>query len=284
MKSKLNSAFYCCIKSRRNKPGQDYLSALPDDLLIHLLRDPTLDFKTFYAVARTSRRMRAMVHQVLQCYILPSIQLATVIDQDGRGRWTTCFRFLSLDELTLTATFVPVTNAYKRYRCDGTTGPPMLRRIVLLSQPGILLASRKDDRNKKKELCHLNDEENDDNEYKKGNTTLTRQSQRLGIRRCGIRKLQPSSSSSSCFGFNPTWPPNNTWHLSYFVDAHHRTAKAIQRVATTTSILNPDELVFPFSEPDAAVRHVVPLYLCVHFSFLCQQHSRKHWIFSSRRS
>lgn len=109
---------------------------LPEDVLIVLLQ--YLDFVSLMHLARISRRLRPVVCCVLRHYLLPKVQVATVMDQEGRGRWTCRYQFYGLDhgEHEPRAVFVPLdpTHCHKRYRCDGSTASPTLRQLVIFDK------------------------------------------------------------------------------------------------------------------------------------------------------
>ncbi|KAI8139533.1 hypothetical protein BJV82DRAFT_246085 [Fennellomyces sp. T-0311] len=103
---------------------------LSDDVLSYLLQSPVVDFGTLCALSQTSRRLRSVACHVLRYYRLPYIRLATVIDQEGRGKWTCVYEFNSLDETTLRVSFIPICHKGQRYRYDTSTEAPTLRYIL----------------------------------------------------------------------------------------------------------------------------------------------------------
>ncbi|KAJ8659091.1 hypothetical protein O0I10_005129 [Lichtheimia ornata] len=109
---------------------------LPEDVLIVLLQ--YLDFVSLMNLAHTSWRLRPVVCCVLRHYLLPKIQVATVMDQEGRGVWTCRYQFYGLDhdEHEPRAVFAPIDSAHchKRYRCDGSTAAPTLRQLVVFDK------------------------------------------------------------------------------------------------------------------------------------------------------
>ncbi|KAI9496653.1 hypothetical protein BDB00DRAFT_808229 [Zychaea mexicana] len=104
---------------------------LPDEVLLYLLQCPIVDFNTLCSILHTSKRLRHVACQVFRYNLLPYIRLATVIDQEGRGRWTCIYAFDTLNESTLHASFTPINYKGQRYRYDpSTTNAPTLRYIL----------------------------------------------------------------------------------------------------------------------------------------------------------
>ncbi|KAI9271895.1 hypothetical protein BDA99DRAFT_595153 [Phascolomyces articulosus] len=205
---------------------------LSDDVLLYLLLCPELDFKSLHALAQVSLRFRQIVCQLLQVYLLPDLQLTTMIDQEGRGRWTCRYQFQSLDETTLCATFTPDIPAsrqsgrgyvgsdqqqkqqcFQRYKCDGSTDAPTLRHIQVHHYDMVLSSSLfvKETRRYREKITHSKIEEKQHHSNTTTPTTasstilpsdlscsssspmmtcITRQTRRVGIRRCGIRSIR----------------------------------------------------------------------------------------------
>ncbi|KAL0084787.1 hypothetical protein J3Q64DRAFT_1744068 [Phycomyces blakesleeanus] len=107
------------------------LDYLPDELIINVLLQTSIDLETLYSVAGVSQRLYLLAMCVLRLYKLPHVQLQSVIDQEGHGKSTTFFKFKSLDEDSQMATFVMAKIAPKRYYRDKSREPPVLRRVSM---------------------------------------------------------------------------------------------------------------------------------------------------------
>lgn len=122
--------------NKRSHRGWCILYDLPEDVLIVLLQ--YLDFVSLMSLAHTSWRLRPVVCCVLRHYLLPKVQVSTVMDQEGRGIWTCRYQFYGLDhdEHEPRAVFAPIDPAHchKRYRCDGSTAAPTLRQLVVFDK------------------------------------------------------------------------------------------------------------------------------------------------------
>ncbi|KAG2227949.1 hypothetical protein INT45_011973 [Circinella minor] len=210
-----------------------FIYRLSDDVLLYLLLCPELDFKSLYAVAEVSQRFRNLVCQLLKLYLLPDLQLTTMMDQEGRGRWTCRYNFHSLDENTLCATFTPVDSGRggqqysKRYRCDGSVDAPTLRRIEVLHNDDVISSSLfvKDTRiycEKKKTFIekHHQDQHSNITTTEVPTTNVTRQARRVGIRRCGVRDIKSKHFQKklvSKFHHSTTSHISSSWQLTYLV-------------------------------------------------------------------
>ncbi|KAI7857047.1 hypothetical protein BDC45DRAFT_501567 [Circinella umbellata] len=226
-------------KSRSQQQQSQQSSFLPfiyqlsDDVLLYLLLCPELDFKSLHAVAEVSQRFRNLVYQLLKLYLLPDLQLTTMMDQEGRGRWTCRYNFHSLDENTLRATFTPVDSGQggqqdsKRYRCDGSVDAPTLRRIEVLYNDNVISSSlfvrgTRIYREKKKAFIekHHQDQHSNITTTEVPTTSVTRKARRVGIRRCGVRDIKSKHFQKklvSKLHHSTTLRTSSSWQLTYLV-------------------------------------------------------------------
>ena len=231
-----------CHNSRsqhqQRQPPARKLSFLPsiyrlsDDVLLYLLLCPELDFKSLYAVAEASQRFRKIVCQLLQLYLLPDLQLTTMIDQEGRGRWTCRYNFYSLDENKLCATFIPAGNGQsfqqysKRYKCDGSVDAPTLRRIEVLHYDDVISSSlfvKNTRRYCGKKHSSIDKQCQDSSTTTVVPTTrITRQARRVGIQRCGVRDIKSKHLQERLiakFHHNTKAYTSSSWQLTYLVSS-----------------------------------------------------------------
>ncbi|KAI9471374.1 hypothetical protein BDB00DRAFT_862470 [Zychaea mexicana] len=321
-------------KFYHRRPQHQQSNALPppiyrlsDDVLLYLLLCPELDFKSLYAIAQASNRFRGLVCQLLRLYLLPDIQLTTMIDQEGRGRWTCRYSFDSLDETTLSATFIPTSTSsdssgndhhprreycFKRYRCDGSSDTPTLRKIEVLhgddlKSSSLFIKDTRRYREKKKKSI-------ENREHPLERTSITRQTRRIGIQRCGIRSIRAkhhlvqerlaakiyhnsNNNASHAFTNASSLPPS--WRLMYSVSIQQPvTSSPAFDCASTSSSSNSSSASLPqqhdqynnkqyarspCSNAVAAVdrnqgtaRYITPLCLAVDVSMLGQRSSNNN--------
>ncbi|KAI8149768.1 hypothetical protein BJV82DRAFT_589195 [Fennellomyces sp. T-0311] len=260
-------------KSRLQKqPSTPPIYRLSDDVLLYLLLCPELDFIALYTLARTSRRFRSLVCQALQCYLLPDVQLTTMIDQEGRGKWTCRYSFDSFDETTLRATFTPSENKnyFKRYRCDGSTDVPTLRHLEILHDTGFTSSFLKDTRRYREKIAIEPQR-------------IVRQTRRVGIHRCGIRSIQSRQLQERLAAkiYNMSYTPSS-WQLSYLVSTQlpstiPDSTSSVSSVSLVTddgnNKQNAHSRYFNADNNQGAVRYVIPLRLSVDVSMLGQRTS-----------
>ena len=258
----------------QRQPNVPAIYRLPDDVLLSLFLCPEFDFTTLYMLAQSSPRFRPLVCQALKCYLLPNVQLTTMIDQEGRGKWTCRYTFASFDDASLRATFIPTecNNYYKRYRCDGSTDMPTLRYLEA-------------DYNTESTSLLLKD-----TRYYRETTAIepqciVRQTRNVGIKRCGVRSVKSRQIPEKLAAkiSNTSFAPS--WHLSYLVStelppaasAGSDNASRISSVSLPTEDGNNKQSThsrhFNAYKDKRAARYVVPLRLSIDISMLGQRSS-----------
>lgn len=289
---KKSNCFSCCVPAAKTISTVSSIERLPDDVLIYLLLCPDLDFATLSNFAYTSQRMRALVYRVLQYYLLPNIQIAATIDQEGRGRWTSYYKFLHLDPETFSAIFCPFHNGFKRYRCDGSTESPTLRHLMIVhttdqqhklvsvkSSFSLLREARGRTGGKTGQPAEEDEDEGANTSsaaVPSNHQIFMEQARRLGIRRCGLRKVQARGANKAKRSHS-----SQQWELSYFVDQQRNVAQAFQKSMIGSIVrISPDFYgTRPLPEPpkhirtpdQRAMRYIIPVNLSVHVSALVQQ-------------
>ncbi|KAI8878535.1 hypothetical protein K501DRAFT_195622 [Backusella circina FSU 941] len=88
---------------------------LPDEILLNILLQPVLDLKSLATITAVSKRFYHLGLHVIICNYLKTIQLSTLIDQEGHGQFTTSYTFDAFDEKMMSATFKSIYPKSKRY-------------------------------------------------------------------------------------------------------------------------------------------------------------------------
>ncbi|KAI8143859.1 hypothetical protein BJV82DRAFT_609666 [Fennellomyces sp. T-0311] len=177
------------------------IEALPDELITHILVHLQADLKTLCEVAQASPRLQKLAMDVLRDYILPNIQLGTIIDQEGRRKATTFYMFDSLDNDTMQVRFKPVMAVSQRYRNDGYAAPPTLHRLSMSVNTSTLPV--KESNSRRQASWHTLDSLTNLDEASKTQAGKPRQ---LRISKPGIFSAQSNSS---------------LWQLEYRVSTDH---------------------------------------------------------------
>ncbi|KAI9031711.1 hypothetical protein CLU79DRAFT_729735 [Phycomyces nitens] len=273
------------------------LDQLPDELIIHVLLQPSIDLETLYSVARVSQRLYMLAMCVLRLYKLPHVQLQSVVDQEGHGKSTTFFEFKSLDHDTLMATFVVQKVAPKRYYRDKSREPPVLRHIsmtdsndnmtksnmrsgakmVLRQQSWMtvdtFISQSSEGSNVSDKDCASRSDLWEDDPINIISPSRTRQ---LNVRKSMVRVIQSrqASPAEKCLQTRPSW------RLAYYVGDSDQ-GEAVE--ALCKSVHNPDTFFgwAAVQQPEKVKTkkqdecYVSPAVLTVHLSLICQSRRNK---------
>lgn len=79
--------------------SQTTIHHLPDEIItLILLSIQDVDIEMLCTIAAVTPKFRRIAMDLIRRYMLPAIQLNTLIDQEGRRRFTTHYFFQALDE------------------------------------------------------------------------------------------------------------------------------------------------------------------------------------------
>ncbi|CAO3655696.1 unnamed protein product [Mucor fragilis] len=101
----------------------------PDEIIIRILSQPTMDLHTLGIVMSVSARLRRLVIHVLAMYRLPDIQLAFTVEQEGKSRATTHYTFSRFHPTSLTVFLTAHQPKARRYYTSKAC--PVVRSMAL---------------------------------------------------------------------------------------------------------------------------------------------------------
>lgn len=226
---------------------------LPDEIItLILLSIQDVDIETLCTIAAVTPRFRRIAMDLIRRYMLPGIQLNTLIDQEGRRRFTTHYFFQALDEEKMMATFLPLISTPKRVRNDNYAALPTLRRLCMsdLGHPPANKSGpppRHESLNRRQASWHTLDSMTPTTTDMDNNTNALMSKKRpLKVSQAGhhvscSNRMVPGSSNSSS--------NNSVWQMGYRVDEGSG------------------------SDQD---RYVTPTHVHIHLSLLWQQKKKNH--------
>ncbi|KAF1802108.1 hypothetical protein FB192DRAFT_1248067, partial [Mucor lusitanicus] len=101
----------------------------PDEIIIQVLSQRTMDLRTLATVMAVSARLRRLVIHVLAMYRLPDLQLALTVEQEGKSRITTSYEFGRFNSTSLTVVMVAHQPKARRYYTSKAS--PVVRSMAL---------------------------------------------------------------------------------------------------------------------------------------------------------
>lgn len=226
---------------------------LPDEIItLILLSIQDVDIEMLCTIAAVTPRFRRIAVDLIRRYMLPGIQLNTLIDQEGRRRFTTHYFFQALDEEKMMATFLPLISTPKRVRNDNYAALPTLRRLCMSDlghQPANKSgpSPRHESLNRRQASWHTLDSMTPTTADMDNNTNALMSKKRpLKVSQAGhhvscSNRMVPGSSSSN--------NNNSVWQMGYRVDEGSG------------------------SDQD---RYVTPTHVHIHLSLLWQQKKKNH--------
>ncbi|KAJ8659805.1 hypothetical protein O0I10_004398 [Lichtheimia ornata] len=237
----------------QNKEAATTIDHLPDEIItLILLSIQDVDIEMLCTIAAVTPKFRRIAMDLIRRYMLPGIQLNTLIDQEGRRRFTTHYFFQALDEEKMMATFIPLISTPKRVRNDNYAALPTLRRLCM-SDSGHQAPVNKsgppprhESLNRRQASWHTLDSMTPTMLDMDSNTNaLVTKKRPLKVAQAGhhvscSNRMVPSTSGSS---------NNSVWQMGYRVDEGSG------------------------SDQD---RYVTPTHVHIHLSLLWQQKKRNH--------
>ncbi|KAL0143387.1 hypothetical protein V8B55DRAFT_1560760 [Mucor lusitanicus] len=106
------------------------IDTFPDEIIIQVLSQRTMDLRTLATVMAVSARLRRLVIHVLAMYRLPDLQLALTVEQEGKSRITTSYEFGRFNSTSLTVVMVAHQPKARRYYTSKAS--PVVRSMALL--------------------------------------------------------------------------------------------------------------------------------------------------------
>ncbi|KAI7885156.1 hypothetical protein K492DRAFT_204217 [Lichtheimia hyalospora FSU 10163] len=219
---------------------------LPDEIItLILLSIQDVDIEMLCTIAAVTPKFRRIALDLIRRYMLPGIQLNTLIDQEGRRRFTTHYFFQALDEEMMMATFIPLISTPKRLRNDNYAALPTLRRLCMsdLGQTTTVNKSgapRHESLSRRQASWHTLDSMTPATDVETNTNALMSKKRPLKISQAGHHV---SCSNRMVSGSN-----NSMWQMGYRVDGNE-------------------------CDQD---RYVTPTHVHIHLSLLWQQKKKNH--------
>ncbi|KAL7309766.1 hypothetical protein PS15m_010609 [Mucor circinelloides] len=91
------------------------INTFPDEIIIQILAQPAIDLRTLGAIMTVSSKLRRLVLHVLMVYRLPTLLLALTVEQEGKSRITTNYRFSYFCPTSLTILLTADKPKTRRY-------------------------------------------------------------------------------------------------------------------------------------------------------------------------
>ncbi|KAK4513746.1 POLIIIAc domain-containing protein [Mucor velutinosus] len=78
------------------------IDTFPDEIIIQILLQPTMDLRTLIILMTVSSKLRRLAIHALTVYRLPRLQLLLTVEQEGKSRITTSYKFSLFHTTSLT--------------------------------------------------------------------------------------------------------------------------------------------------------------------------------------
>lgn len=236
--------FSATTTTRPLQNSQTTIHHLPDEIItLILLSIQDVDIEMLCTIAVVTPKFRRIAMDLIRRYMLPAIQLNTLIDQEGRRRFTTHYFFQALDEEMMMATFIPLISTPKRVRNDNYAALPTLRRLCMSESSqsiAVKSAQRHEPLNRRQASWHTLDSMATITDAEANTNALMSKKRPLKISQVGHHV---SCSNRMVTGVNNNNISNSVWQMGYRVDG---------------------------SECDQD-RYVTPTHVHIHLSLLWQQ-------------
>jgi hypothetical protein len=110
----------------------NHFNTIPDEILLNILSQPVLDLKSLASITAVSKRFHSLGLHVIIFNYLRTMQLSTLIDQEGHGQFTTTYDYDAFDEKMMGVTFKSILPISKRYYSSNEA--PTLRCASIVYQ------------------------------------------------------------------------------------------------------------------------------------------------------
>ncbi|CAO3703259.1 unnamed protein product [Rhizopus stolonifer] len=119
----------CESVSKTRKKRITSFNSLPDEIIILIISELISDPDTIHNIMMISKRMSDLSLHVLANHMLPVYSIETVIDQEGRNRTFTQFKFEGVNTETHSVSFIAISPSIRRYYTNKEA--PTIRQAML---------------------------------------------------------------------------------------------------------------------------------------------------------